>query len=154
MKPDRDALNQLRDEATDRFFGSGGVVGVGIGPNDRLVILLSKPDPRQQQAIRGWASGDGRCDRYRRTHRGLERPRIANVRVSMAPLRGWFTSWRAKPPSRGAPIAASADQGNVGALVAPESLRTFGGGAVAITVIWSGIERAFALPHLLWLGWR
>ncbi len=53
---DRNSLYRLRDEATDRFTGHGGVVGVGIGQSESLTILVSELDPTQQRAIHNWAS--------------------------------------------------------------------------------------------------
>ncbi len=56
MNMDRNSLYRLRDEATDRFIGQGGVVGVGIGQAERLTILVSELDPTQQRALDSWAS--------------------------------------------------------------------------------------------------
>ena len=48
-------LIRLRDEATSRFVGRGSVVGIGVNSKTQLTFLLSKPDPRQEEAIRLWA---------------------------------------------------------------------------------------------------
>src|SRR6476620_7984894 len=42
--------------------------------------------------------------------------------------------------------------GNVSSLVSADSLATFAGGSIGITIVWGGIERIFGLPHSLWLG--
>src|SRR6266404_7328614 len=63
------------------------------------------------------------------------------------------------PPEKGAAEAAGAGAekeevatGNVSSLVSADSLATFAGGSIGITIVWSGIERIFSLPHYLWLG--
>jgi hypothetical protein len=48
-------MDQLRAEATARFTGQGGVVGVGVSQANRLTILMSEANLRQEQAIRLWA---------------------------------------------------------------------------------------------------
>ena len=55
MAVGQQALRRWRDEASARFMGRGAVVGVGLTPGDGLVILLSRPDAAEEQAIRRWA---------------------------------------------------------------------------------------------------
>jgi hypothetical protein len=70
-----------------------------------------------------------------------------------------YTRTVISPTEKGAAEAAGASAekeevatGNVSSLVSADSLATFAGGSIGITVVWGGIERIFSLPHYLWLG--
>jgi hypothetical protein len=56
---DNTRLRELRDEATNRFAGSGGVIGVAIGAGTHLTVLLAHPDIVREGIIRAWAQERG-----------------------------------------------------------------------------------------------
>ncbi|MBV8568201.1 MAG: hypothetical protein JO273_22375 [Methylobacteriaceae bacterium] len=47
--------DNLLDEATSRFVGSNGVVGVARGGDADLTIFVSQADAAQERAVRAWA---------------------------------------------------------------------------------------------------
>lgn len=55
MKSRQRHLQVLLDEATRRFVGRGSVLGVAIGGDTDLTVLLAEPDPVQERAVRSWA---------------------------------------------------------------------------------------------------
>jgi hypothetical protein len=56
-------LKRIQSEATRRFVGKNGVVGVGITEpateSAKLVVFLEFPEPDQERIIRNWAEVKG-----------------------------------------------------------------------------------------------
>jgi len=48
-------LSQLLADATGRFVGHGGVVGVALGGDNDLTVLPADHDPDQERALLSWA---------------------------------------------------------------------------------------------------
>jgi hypothetical protein len=48
-------IRALRDEATERFVGSGGIEGVGMDDSG-LIVLLADQDAASIKKVTAWAS--------------------------------------------------------------------------------------------------
>ena len=59
---------------------------------------------------------------------------------------------RCSPPPRSSRLPRLVYPARRGSLVSADSLATFAGGSLGITIVWGGIERIVSLPHYLWLG--
>jgi hypothetical protein len=63
MAKKRNILKRIQSEATSRFVGKNGVVGVGITDPatkaEKLVVFLKHRQPDQERIIRKWAKLKG-----------------------------------------------------------------------------------------------
>jgi hypothetical protein len=63
MANNSNILKRIQSEATSRFVGKNGVVGVGISDPatdcEKLVVFLEHPEPDQERIIRNWAKVKG-----------------------------------------------------------------------------------------------